>query len=307
MSGASSTTRPSPPTSVNDPSIDILGTDAITTGIIYRNDVLTEVGNAALIFDEFSAGASADTTFDLANTLNQVASSDDQVGDFQRNRPATAATFEDANGGRFTLANNHFKSKGDSNLQDVVNDAQAHVDGGGTTITQADIDALIADPNFDQGDGQGFWNAARAEAAAELAAWLATDPTGSGDQDFLIIGDLNAYGLEDPVDEIVNAGFTHELGGDPTDYSFTFFGEQGALDHVLSSDTMSSQITGAEDWHVNADEPVFLDYNLDFDDAAFFDPASPFRASDHDPALVGLNLTSSVALDHPGAGRRRDV
>ncbi len=272
-----------------------LGTDAITTGMIYKVDELSLVGQDVLVYDEFSAGASADDTFALAEVLNQVASSDDQVGDFQRNRPTVAASFEDANGERITIAVNHYKSKGDSNLEDLVLDAQAHVNGGGTTITQADIDALLADENYDQGDGQGFWNGVREEAAAELAAWLAGDPTGSGDPDYLIIGDLNAYGQEAPVDALNAAGLAHLLGGDADDYSYTFFGEQGALDHVFASDSLAGQVTGAAEWHINADEPVFLDYNTDFEDPNFFDPASEYRASDHDPAVVGITLNSLVA------------
>jgi hypothetical protein len=59
-------------------------------------------------------------------------------------------------------------------------------------------------------------------------------------------------------------------------------------------------MTGAAEWHVNADEPVLLDYNLDFEDAAFFDADNPFRASDHDPILVGLDLTPA-ADDEPFA------
>ena len=30
-----------------------------------------------------------------------------------------------------------------------------------------------------------------------LVDWLATDPTGSGDPDFIIMGDLNSYAMED--------------------------------------------------------------------------------------------------------------
>lgn len=264
----------------------LIGTDAITTGIIYRNDAVTEVGKAVKVFEETSSAA----TFALADVLNQVASSDDQLGDFQRNRPATAATFETANGGKVTVVANHFKSKGDSNLEDVVADAQTHVDGGGTTITQADIDAVLADGNYDQGDGQGFWNAVRAEAAAELVAWLATNPTGDSTANILVTGDLNAYGLEDPVDAVVAGGYTHLVGGGSDDYGYTFFGEQGALDHAFASGGLAGVVTGAAEWHVNADEPVFLDYNLDFEDAAFFDGDDPFRSSDHDPLLVGLTL-----------------
>lgn len=265
----------------------LVGTDAITNGIIYRNDVVTEVGKALRVFDE----ASAATTFELAEVLNEVASPDDQVGDFQRNRPATAATFETEDGGKVTVVANHFKSKGDSNLADVVADAQAHIDGGGTLITQADIDALIADVNYDKGDGQAFWNQVRVDAAAELTAWLDTNPTGDATDNILITGDLNAYGLEDPLDALLDGGYAHLVGGAPDEYGFTFFGQQGALDHALASGGLEGEVTGAAEWHVNADEPVFLDYNLDFEDAAFFDADGPFRSSDHDPLLVGLTLT----------------
>jgi predicted extracellular nuclease len=65
---------------------------------------------------------------------------------------------------------NHFKSKGASGL--------------GTDPSNPDVDQL---------DGQGYWNDTRTKAAQTLAAWLETDPTASGDKDFLILGDLNAY------------------------------------------------------------------------------------------------------------------
>jgi hypothetical protein len=190
-----------------------------------------------------------------------------------------------------TVVSNHFKSKGDSNLQDLAEAAQAYLDGGGTGITQAQIDALTADPNYDQNDGQGFWNAVRAEAAQELADWLDTAPTGAATDNILITGDLNAYGREDPVMVLADTGYAHLVGGGSEDYGFTFFGAQGALDHAFASPALASQVTGAAEWHINADEPVFLDYNTDFEDPAFFAADTPFRASDHDPVLVGLDLS----------------
>ena len=93
-----------------------------------------------------------------------------------RSRPALAQTFqENATGARFTVIVNHLKSKG-SACDD------------------------IGDP--DVGDGQGNCNVTRTNAAKALVDWLATDPTGSGDPDFLIIGDLNSYAMEDPIDAI---------------------------------------------------------------------------------------------------------
>ncbi len=135
-----------------------IGTDAITTGVIYKQDVLSVVGSDYL---EYDTG-----------------------GGQQLHRPTIAVAFEEiGTGERFTLAVNHFKSKGDSGLTDPN------------------------DPNYDQGDGQSFWNAARVDAAEQLTAWLATDPTGSGDTDALIVGDLNSYAHEDPVDVVRDAGF----------------------------------------------------------------------------------------------------
>ena len=96
-----------------------------------------------------------------------------------KNRPALAQTFQQAsNGAMFTVAVNHLKSKG-SDCDDV------------------------GDP--DTGDGQGNCNLTRKKAAIALASWLATDPTGSGDPDFLIIGDLNSYAKEDPITALKTA------------------------------------------------------------------------------------------------------
>ena len=98
------------------------------------------------------------------------------------NRAALAQTFEEvATGGQFTASVNHFKSKG--------------------SLTGATEDE-------DQGDGAGNNNATRTEAARELAEWLATDPTASGDEDVLILGDLNAYARETPITTLNDAGYT---------------------------------------------------------------------------------------------------
>ena len=49
---------------------------------------------------------------------------------------------------------------------------------------------------------------APAPGGQALADWLATDPTGSGDADVLIIGDLNSYAKEDPIVALQDAGYT---------------------------------------------------------------------------------------------------
>ncbi|MEZ4675121.1 MAG: LysM peptidoglycan-binding domain-containing protein [Caldilineaceae bacterium] len=85
-------------------------------------------------------------------------------------------------------------------------------------------------------------------------------------------------------------------------YSYVYDGQLGYLDHALASSTLVSQTTGAMDWHINADEAKVLDYDSQFNPPQYY-IADPFRASDHDPVLVGLALTGDVGDGgDPGAG-----
>lgn len=186
-----------------------------------------------------------------------------------KNRPVLAQTFvENASGERFTVAVNHLKSKG-SGCNDV------------------------GDP--DVGDGQGNCNGTRTAAAVALADWLAGDPTGSNDPDFLIIGDLNSYALEDPITAIVERGYTNLISvfSGATAYSYVFEGQLGYLDHALASASLTPRVIGVTEWHINADEPRVLDYTFDFKSAgqivSLYSP-DPYRSSDHDPLVVGLCL-----------------
>lgn len=166
-----------------------------------------------------------------------------------------------------------------------------------------------ASDDYDQGDGQGFWNATRTSAAQQLTDWLATDPTGAGDADYLILGDLNAYSQEDPVQAIEAAGYTNlleEFIGAADAFSYVFDGQQGALDQALASDALAAQVTGVAEWHINSLEPDLLGYSSQFTDARFYNGDDPFAASDHDPLIIGLNLSDNplaVALAAPKQGR----
>ncbi|HEX4983357.1 MAG TPA: ExeM/NucH family extracellular endonuclease, partial [Ilumatobacteraceae bacterium] len=196
-----------------------------------------------------------------------------------RNRPALAQTFRHTSSGQvITVAVNHLKSKG----------------------------SACGGPPDDQPDtGGGNCNGTRTAAAAALADWLQTDPTGSGDPDFLIIGDLNSYTFETPITTLEADGFTnlvrayHGLAA----YSYVFNGESGYLDHALATGTLVPQVTGVSDWHINPDEPAVLDYNTNFKTAnhvnTLYDPG-PYRASDHDPVIIGLQLNHAPAADANG-------
>ena len=184
-----------------------------------------------------------------------------------RNRPSLAQAFAlNANGARLSVVVSHLKSKGSS----------CETDG---------------DPNT--GDGQGNCNLTRVNAAAALADWIKTDPTGSGDPDYLLVGDMNAYYLEDPIETFRSAGLVDLLEGQPNPYSFVFQGQSGAYDYAFATASLAPQVRGALEWHINVDEPPVLDYNLEFGrDPALFDPDIPYRASDHDPVIVGIDLAN---------------
>ena len=102
---------------------------------------------------------------------------------------------------------------------------------------------------------------------------------------------LNAYVMEDPLTALKEKGLISLLEADPNTYSFVFDAMAGALDHVLATPSLAEQVQEAIEWHINADEPQLLDYNLEHGrDANLFDGSSPYRASDHDPIIIGLDL-----------------
>jgi uncharacterized protein len=182
---------------------------------------------------------------------------DDLFG--SRSRPPLAQSFRAGTGPVFTVVSNHFKSKG----------------CGGATDAEAD-----------QKDGQGCWNPARTESARRLDAWLRSDPTGSGSDLAMIIGDLNAYTMEDPIRVLIAAGWRDAFEGarGEAPYSYVFDAQAGRLDHALLSPGLAARLVDAAKWHSNADEPDSRGYQARPSDRG------PWRSSDHDPMVVGLRL-----------------
>ena len=192
------------------------------------------------------------------------------------NRQPLAQTFRASDSDdAVTIAVNHFKSKGCGSAEG---------------------------DDADQGDGQGCWNRVRTQASAALASWLASDPTGTGEEDVLIIGDLNAYAKEDPIRALTNSGYTDlvAMANGESAYSYVFFGQAGYLDHGLANTSLSPKVADTTVWHINADEPRALDYNTDFkspeQQASFYAPDS-YRASDHDPVIIALNMEAASPVD----------
>lgn len=136
----------------------------------------------------------------------------------------------------------------------------------------------------DQRDGAACWNATRTDSARRLDDWLKTDPTGSGSDLAVIVGDLNAYAQEEPVRAMVAAGWrdAFEVAGIRDPYSYVYDGQLGRLDHALLSPALAARLRGAAEWHSNADEPESSGYREGGD--------GPWRSSDHDPLLLGFDL-----------------
>lgn len=183
-------------------------------------------------------------------------------------RPPLAQLFRHtASGETFMVVVNHFKSKSS---------------------------CPTSGPDTDQGDGQGCWNAKRTRQAQELLTFIATQKAATGEADVLVIGDLNAYGMEDPIQALTAGGLTNEISKwiGNTAYSYVFDGQAGYLDHALASASLDAQVSGVTEWHINADEPSVIDYNTEFKPQDLYTP-TPFRAADHDPVIVGLRLGAS--------------
>ncbi|MCO1385522.1 ExeM/NucH family extracellular endonuclease [Burkholderia multivorans] len=191
-----------------------------------------------------------------------------------KNRQPLAQSFRRIGGKQaLTIVVNHLKSK---NCPDATND------------------------DLDQGDGQGCWNPTRTRAAAKLADWLAGTPTGVAGQGVLLIGDFNSYTYEDPIRLLESRGYrnlvSRWIGANA--YSYVYNGEAGYLDHALASLPLASHVKAVHEWHINADEPVALQYTLAYKSAeqqqTYYAPDA-YRSSDHDPVLIDIAL--------PGGGR----
>ncbi|HEV8238303.1 MAG TPA: ExeM/NucH family extracellular endonuclease [Thermoanaerobaculia bacterium] len=245
---------------------DTLGTDAIRVALIYRTGVLSPVGSPLVDLDPVHNRPPTAQTFDVSDVTNP------------------------AFGQRFTIVANHFKSKGCPGT------------GG----------------DADQFDGQGCFNATRTAQANRLLTWVSgTVVPAAGDPDVLLVGDFNAYAQEDPVTTLAAGGYTdvEEALLGASAYSYLFDGQLGHLDYSFANATLFPQVAGVGPWHINADEVPLFDYNDEVFDSpgeanfeekpdgsalvpprVVFQPASVFRASDHDPVLTGLFPVTDLAI-----------
>ncbi|MEZ9234613.1 ExeM/NucH family extracellular endonuclease [Shewanella sp. 10N.286.52.A9] len=235
----------------------IIGTDQIAVGLLYQADKVSPVGEAKIL-------SSANSPLDENGAV---------FFDSSKNRPMLAQVFvDDASGESFVVAVNHLKSKGGSC-------------------------SSIGDP--DMNDGQGNCNVTRTRAAQGLAIWLAQEFTDNGEElKALVIGDLNAYAKEDPITALKQAGYIElfEHTGQSNAYSYLYNGKAGQVDHALANSALIEHVLNVSEWHINADEPVVIDYNEENKSQAQLSDyyqADAYRSSDHDPMIVELQFLPS--------------
>lgn len=282
----------------------LIGLDADVIGLLeIENDYDQAIPAIQTLIDAINSHPNVQGTYAFVNPVSKVGTDEISVGMIYRsnkvtpvgnfavldssfnplyidtrNRPTWARTFRDnSTGGIFTAVMAHLKSKGSGC-------------GAGDDDTTT---------------GQGNCNKTRTDAATVMMDWLATNPTGVADSDYILMGDLNSYRMEDPIQAILKgADNTLSTSDDfvnlfsATSYSYQFDGQWGSLDHGLASGSLASQVTGQAKWNINSDEPTVLDYNTEFKSASQitnFYAKTPYRSSDHDPLKVGLNLTADTA------------
>ena len=142
--------------------------------------------------------------------------------------------------------------------------------------------------NADKGDGQGKFNGDRVREAKSVLENYKKDCVFYMDSDILIMGDLNAYAMEDPITTLREGGMIdlHRAFHADSSYSYVYRGQLGYLDHALCNSTLYPQVTGMVAYHINSDESDTYTYDKSNDQTMF-------RCSDHDPIIVGLRLDST--------------
>ena len=180
-----------------------------------------------------------------------------------KERKKTQAFIENATGEKFLFSVNHFKAKSGKGNGD----------------------------NADKGDGQGTYNGDRVREARSLLSHYESDRYYFDDDDILIMGDLNAYAMEDPITVLREGGMIdlHRAFHADSSYSYVYRGQAGYLDHALCNSTLYPHVTGMVAYHINSDESDSYTYDKSNDQTMF-------RCSDHDPVLVGLRLDTTYTV-----------
>lgn len=139
-----------------------------------------------------------------------------------------------------------------------------------------------------------------------------------------LLGDFNAYTQEDPMQVLYDAGYKDVVSQKTDKSTYVFNGRTGSLDHVLALSTSGAAgeqgagqgrsaagereavpssafdaITGADVWNINSVESQATEYSrFNYNVSDLYAP-DQFRASDHDPVLVGLFASADDSSTSP--------
>ena len=236
--------------------------DVIRTALIYQPAEVAPQNESTILDDQ-------DAFSNAREPLSQAFAPKDGTGEIEKDET-------------FVTISNHFKSKGSGS-------------GPG---------------NEDSGDGQGASNADRVKQAEALVGFAGDQQEAANSDLVYLLGDFNSYTQEDPMQVFFEAGYK-DIAAEKTDESTYVYGSRtGSLDHVLALDasdagdgpTAFGSVTGADVWNINSVESLALEYSrFNYNVADLFAP-DQFRASDHDPVVVGLfDETDEGGDDDSGA------
>ncbi|GIU52568.1 endonuclease [Shewanella sp. KT0246] len=275
-----------------------VGSDAIAVGLLYRPEVVTLDGIAKVIVtpeQHIEEGV-------VTRINDGVKETNPAYHKYQRHSLMQGFL---VNAQKLTVVVNHFKSKGSGCLEDW----------------------LSFNEDSEPEDLQGKCNAFRVSAAKVIGESI-TDLEG----DVLVIGDLNAYGKEDPLavltdydanlnERVIKTashtrlnGLAHEPKGMVIDkgfglinlnaqahgaatYSYSYNGELGNLDHALGNSSLAARLVAIEDWHINSVESNLFEYSSKYT-GELAKSDNVYSSSDHDPVLI--------ALAYPQASETKD-
>tara|TARA_R110000851_G_scaffold1274_3_gene4613 strand:- start:2659 stop:5274 length:2616 start_codon:yes stop_codon:yes gene_type:complete len=273
-----------------------IGGDAITVGMLYRPARISLDGAANVIATPEQHAAEGAQTREKDSVVEQSPGYDK----FQRHSLVQSFSINDE---KLTIVVNHLKSKGSGCIEDW---AEFNEDS-------------------EPADMQGKCNAFRVSAAKVLGESL-KDVEG----DVLVIGDLNAYGKEDPVavltdydasttDHIIRTASWTTLNGKvyeregsvidkgyglinlntqahgATTYSYSYNGELGNLDHALGNASLAAKLVDIDDWHINSVESNLFEYGSKYT-GDLVKSENAFSASDHDPVIIALSYPEPVVV-----------
>ncbi|EIJ2378726.1 ExeM/NucH family extracellular endonuclease [Vibrio alginolyticus] len=285
---------------------EYFGSDAIMVAILYRANAVTPKDAAKVIITPEQH--IAENTI----TRKEGTESNPAYDKYQRHSLLQTFTVKET-GEDLSIVVNHFKSKGSECIEEWI--------AGVEDSEPADL--------------QGNCNNFRVSAAHAVGEAL-KEVKG----DVLLMGDLNAYGMEDPLltltdyskekygRDIYTAAYTtigdgelqvektkiekgyglHNLNtllhGTDT-FSYTYSGELGNLDHALASSSLAQKVVAIEDWHINSLESNLFEYSSKYTgDMPKYKDA--FSASDHDPVIIAIDLPDTD-IDLPSSGENLAV